>query len=421
MIFIYLYLIFLYIRPQDWVPAFYGFPTAMTVIPMGLLAGFLRKQQNPDLYILPQTTLVPYYLIMILVGTTIAAGFATALSEFIEFLLRGMVFFMVVWNVDTPKRLKSVINFTIGLTLFLAYQGVMQGETGQCWGGMTVFPGYEEIRIRWYGDWDGPNVLGILFVVGIALMLEYAFGPWKQHGLITRLLALAAIGYAGQAMFFTNSRGAILATLVGILFFFRKEFVKPYFLVLGTVVLIGAIAAMPSRMTEVNSEEESAHERIQLWDNGINMLRAHPLTGVGKGQFSKHSKLRLIAHNNYVQNFGESGFPGYYIFMALLWYSIWYNMTMDRPEYNVPDEVCGAGRMMVAAFIGYMASTFFVVMENDLLFYFFGLAAATQVTALNCSKDFPRPQFTAWDRNIIIAIMMSILGVIIVQVYFKPV
>ncbi|MDQ7076128.1 MAG: O-antigen ligase family protein [Gammaproteobacteria bacterium] len=282
MIFIYLYLIFLYIRPQDWVPAFYGFPTAMTVIPMGLLAGFLRKQQNPDLYILPQTTLVPYYLIMILVGTTIAAGFATALGEFIEFLLRGMVFFMIVWNVDTPKRLKSVINFTIGLTLFLAYQGILQGETGQCWGGMTVFPGYEEIRIRWYGDWDGPNVLGILFVVGIALMLEYAFGPWKQHGLITRLVALACIGYAGQAMFFTNSRGAILATLVGILFFFRKEMVKPYFLVLGTVILIGAIAAMPSRMTEVNSEEESAHERIQLWDNGINMLRAHPSDGGGK-------------------------------------------------------------------------------------------------------------------------------------------
>ncbi|MDQ7076129.1 MAG: hypothetical protein Q9O24_13520 [Gammaproteobacteria bacterium] len=49
----------------------------------------------------------------------------------------------------------------------------------------------------------------------------------------------------------------------------------------------------------------------------------------------------------------------------------------------MPDEVAGAGRMMVAAFIGYMASTFFVVMENDLLFYFFGLAAATQMTALN--------------------------------------
>lgn len=77
--------------------------------------------------------------------------------------------------------------------------------------------------------------------------------------------------------------------------------------------------------------------------------------------------------------------------------------------------------MMVAAFIGYMAATFFVVMENDLLFYYFGLAAATQVTALNTSKDFPRPQFTNWDRNIIIAIMMTILGVIIVQVYFKPV
>jgi len=419
MIFIYLYLIFLYIRPQDWVPAFYGFPTAMTVIPMGLLAGFLRKQQNPDLYDIPQAKLVPYYLIMILVGTTIAADFASALSEFIEFLLRGMVFFMILWNVDTPKRLKSVINFTIGLTLFLAYQGILQGETGQCWGGMTVFPGYEEIRIRWYGDWDGPNVLGILFVVGIALLLEYAFGPWKQHGLITRLIAIAMIGYCGQAMFFTNSRGAILASLVGILFFFRKEIIKPHILVMTAVGLVVGLALMPSRMTEVNSEEESAHERIQLWDNGINMLRAHPLTGVGKGQFAKHSKLRLIAHNNYVQNFGESGFPGYYIFMALLWYSIWYCMVLERPEYNVPDEVAGAGRMMVAAFIGYMAATFFVVMENDLLFYFFGLAAATQVTALNCSKDCPRPKFTKWDRNIIIAVMMSILGVIIIQVYGK--
>ena len=172
MIFVYLYIIAMYIRPQDWVPGFIGFPTAFVIIPLGVLFGVYQRMQSPKAYQMPQNYLFAFYLAITFLSTMINVDMSSAIHWTVEFLKRTMLFFMIVLNVNTLQKLRNVLAFVLLVSLFLGYQAYLQAVEGASWGGLTVFPGYDVIRVRWYGDWDGPNVLAILFLISSAISLE---------------------------------------------------------------------------------------------------------------------------------------------------------------------------------------------------------------------------------------------------------
>jgi len=67
---------------------------------------------------------------------------------------------------------------------------------------------------------------------------------------------------------------------------------------------------------EISADEESAEGRLDAWHAGIEMLRSHPLTGVGYGGFAEHHV--RAAHNSYVHCFSELGLLGYFCWIGLL-------------------------------------------------------------------------------------------------------
>ena len=406
---LFLFLITLYVRPQDWMPGVIGFPTAFILLPLGLAVGFVNFMREPEKFRTPQVWLLPVYLVIMYLATFASVGAGLAFEQFDIFTRRMLIFYIVIWTLTTPQRIGATIWMVLLLSGFLAFQAILQALTGECWGGLTPFPGYEEIRVRWYGDWDGPNVFGLLFVIAFGFALEYVFGP---HKLWARLSA-ATLGAAYiVAIYFTNSRGAVLALACMVLFYFKNRF-KSMFAVGITVAVVGAIFALgPSRMSEVSSKESSAHERTWLWEQALVLLRQNPALGVGRGQFSRRVDLGLIAHNNYVQNFTETGLLGFFCFISLVWFSFKGNFTLRNPRYGVSREIASYGRMMTASLVGYSAVTFFVVMELDLLYFIFGLCAAVYLVARRECVDLPRLAFTAKDLTIIIGIMSGIIFMI---------
>ncbi len=406
---IYLYLIALYVRPQDWVPAFLDLPTAYLIIPLGLALGFVAYRREPEKFQLPQNRIILLYLLVIFASTFVNTDFSHAQEQLEMFAKRVAVFFMVIWALTTRERIYGAIWVTLLLSLFLAYQAILQGVTGESWGGLTPYPGYSEIRVRWYGDWDGPNVFGILFVIAYAVSLELVFGA---YGLFTRLFALCLMASYVIAIYFTNSRGAVLAIACATLFYFKDRF-RSIFAVLAALALVGGMFMFgPSRIGEITSGESSAHERTWLWEQGLQMLQDNPILGVGRGQFIKKVDLHLIAHNNYVQNFAETGLTGFFCFIALLWFSFKGNMILSGPKYGVDPEFASLGRMMTATIIGYAAVTFFVVMELDLLYFFFGLSASVYLVAARQHSALPRMEMTKRDAQIIAGGMVLLIGFI---------
>jgi O-antigen ligase len=295
------------------------------------------------------------------------------------------------------------------LTMFLAYQAILQGTTGTSWGGLTPYPGYTEIRVRWFGDWDGPNVFGILFVIAGAIAMEFTIGT---HGLFARLVGFALAASCLVAIYFTNSRGAVLAFACAALFYFRNKFRSVFAIGLAFLLIGGLFMLGPSRVESIHSDEASARERTWLWEQGLHMLRDDPVLGVGRGQYIKHVDLNLIAHNNYVQNFAETGLTGFFCFIALLWFSFKGNMMLSDPKYAVDPRFAALGHMMTAAIVGYSAATFFVVMELDLLYFLLALCSSVYLVAAREHESLPVLQMTRRDVLIITGGMFGLIVMI---------
>jgi len=404
-LFVYLYIIAMYIRPQDWVPGLVGFPTAFVIIPLGFIAGLLQYQKNPQLYKTPHNYLLPVYLLIIFISTLINVDMSVAVYWTIEFLKRILLFFMIVLNVNTTQKIKNVLAFVLLVTVFLGYQAFLQATQGQSWGGLSTFPGYDVIRIRWYGDWDGPNVLAILFLISSAISLEYILG---KHSLITRLINLGLIAVNFMAIYYTNSRGAVLAFVCGLIFFYHKRLMSRYTpIMLGLLGLVFVLA--PSRMTEVSSEEQSAGERTWLWEQGLGMLHENPIFGVGRGMFASNTDLKLIAHNNYVQNFAELGYAGFFVFISLLWFTF-KGTYMVAETLPTSHSLKSYARMCSVILVMYGAATFFVVMELDLFYFVLGLATCVYLIARRESDAIPPFRYTFLDLKFVVA------GMIVIQV-----
>lgn len=407
MIPIYLFMVALYVRPQDWVPGMVGLPTAYLIIPLGLLIGFTIRSKEPEKFKVPQAWVLAAYLVVIFVSTFINTDFSRAYDQFDIFAKRFTVFFMLIWILTSSKRIESTLWTCMLLSGFLAYQAMLQAETGTAWGGQVPEPGYAEIRVRWYGDWDGPNVYALLFVIAFGMGMEYMLG---KHGMFKKLVATCLCVSYIIAIFHTNSRGAVLAVGVMLLYYFRSRF-KSIFSIGAAGLLIAALLAFgPSRMSEVSSKESSAHERTWLWEQGLALLKENPFFGVGRGEFSHRVDLQLIAHNNFVQNFTETGMLGFGCFSLLLWYSFKGNKMVSEPQYHPPPEIAAHARIMTTMLVGYLAVTFFVVMELDLLYFVLGLCAASYLVARRNIPELPQLALTRHD------FMVTSIGMVIVLV-----
>lgn len=409
MIPVFLYLITLYVRPQDWVPGMVGLPTAFIILPLGFAIGLANRLREPEKMQVPQTWLMFGYLVVIFMATLVNIGFSGALTQLDIFGKRVVVFYMIAWLLITPARVETTIWAVMTLSAFLAYQAYLQGTTGESWGGMTPYPGYDVIRVRWYGDWDGPNVYGLLFVIASGFALEYVFGP---HSIGIRMLAAAfGVSYV-VAIFFTNSRGAVLALACMALFYFRSRFRSAFAIALALTVVLALMVLGPSRMSEVSSKESSARERTWLWEQGLTLLKKNPVFGVGRGEFSRNVDLNLIAHNNFVQNFAECGLLGFFFFVSLLWFSFKGAQILSDKRHAASPQLAAHGRMISSVLVGYVATTFFVVMELDLLYFVLGLSAAVYLAARRENPLLPKLEYTKKDLMMVGAGMAGVLVMI---------
>lgn len=406
---VFLYMIALLVRPQDWFGPFIGLPTGFVITLAMFVGGLINYLSDRPRYATPHNRLLPVYIAVIFVATLLNTDFGNATDQAIAFVKRAVLFFSIVWLVNTRERANFVIWSFLGILLFLSFQAVLQAQTGLSWGGQTVMPGYVEIRVRWHGDWDGPNSYALLFVLGVAMTMEFVFGP---YGALTRLWAMGLSAMYFVAIFLTNSRGAVLALLGMTALYFKDRFSKPVAITLAAVAVLGILALGPSRMSEINTKESSAHERSWAWEQGLTMLRQNPVFGVGRGEFHRRVDSGLLAHNNYVQNFAELGLTGFFIFMSLLWFTWRGGYLMSRLPADKDVRLPSLGRMITGAVAGYCLVTFFVVMELDILYFMLGLCTAMYCIARREVPELPVLRMTRWDLSVICGAAFSILAAI---------
>ena len=253
------------------------------------------------------------------------------------------------------------------------------------------------------------NDFATLAVMALPLGVYFMVRP---RPLWRRLASAAAVICLAVTFIWAGSRGGFLALLaMGGFLLLRYRAIHIRWRIL-TAVLIGLVFAGTASDTywekmktivqpkdDYNLTEESG--RIQVWKRGLGYMAAHPLFGVGAGNFpaaegtlspfARASVLRgvkwSVSHNSYIQVGAELGVPGLILFIATLWSAFralqgvqGRPTALGRGERSPPPAQLG--QALTASLIGYLVGGFFLSLAyRDLLFVLVALAAGMRKAA----------------------------------------
>jgi len=373
-----LYLISSLIRPGDWYAPLLGQRLDFFTILFALFTGIFSLDLSPlrSMFKSANGIFMVLYILAIIVSDVLA-GDIEVLSFAVSYYGKlFMLFLVIVMFCNSMEKLKWFNVVIVILVAVTAIQGIQMAITGAGWAMEAQLWAGKYERIRWVGMYDGPNVYCMLLNFGIVPALHFLFRPW---GRFLRMCCAVFIPIIGLAIYYTNSRGGFL-TLVFIVICtiwfkgFRegKKFEMKKILIVSVVMSLLLIVA-PSRLSEINDSEHSAAHRIDSWAEGIDMFKEKPVFGVGVGNWRKHHY--LLAHNSFVQNLGELGFVGLFLWVGVI-YSNAKALIRMLLSSGDPNERSILSILLTGLCGLLVSSVFLTTTEFDLWFILFGMISS---------------------------------------------
>jgi O-antigen ligase len=244
------------------------------------------------------------------------------------------VFFAMCGWLETRRQMLMIVKIllfsTIGVTLFGFYQVLDGSYTGFYF---HLYPTQEESMPPWNGRI--PSFLfhfnGLAGYLNLVLPFAIACTVFaKERGL--RILGFICQVMAGAALYFTGSRGGLIAfggmLLISVWFLTpkRKALAKIF---LSALLAAGLVLSMQergggARLQDV--DDFTQESRLALWGAAAGMFMSHPVLGVGYGNYrSLYNDYMgsdgpdiLDAHNTYLQFLADTGAIGFLVFCILM-------------------------------------------------------------------------------------------------------
>ena len=347
----------LFLRPAELLPAVAGLPIYEVIILSALLSSLPVVQKH-----FRWKALCWQPITMCVVGMMVAVvsshlshlylyGVRTAAVDFIKILI---YFGLLVGVVDTWSRYRCLMKTVaicasimvalcvidyVGMVDLKFVQHVADRDGHSLTGSeLRVF------RMRGTGIFQDPNDLGVLIVITGVLCSYFLF---EKGGGALRWLWLAPIGVLGTGLFYTRSRGALLAAMMAGCTMAVAKFGKKA----GIVAGIGGLAlltAVAGRQGNIDISSGTGRERVLLWLEGLEALKSKDLIfGIGQGFYTDLAG--LVAHNSFVHAYVELGLFGGTLFFGCFFFSLW---TLYRLSRQIPQ----ASQLPTASFLPYIAA-----------------------------------------------------------------
>ena len=245
-------------------------------------------------------------------------------------------------KIETPY---VVSYFLLGLVGLLAFGA---------WWHLDVSNRFYPPGVRWTGLWDNPNIYGMLMGAGLTLAIGLLAEKLKTEklkpeadqkaiaakdlfrdarSLSLRVFLFVAAGMMGVGLVCSYSRGAWVATAVGLAYLawsygkLKWRYVLPGMAVvaLGALCLWGRTPDnAPWYVKRMDFGRPSAQHRVAAWQAAVHIMRDHPL-GVGWNQaVSVYAKnyshpeggAAALTMNSYLMLGTELGLPGLLCFVG---------------------------------------------------------------------------------------------------------
>jgi hypothetical protein len=320
------FLLFYFVRPQDWVPGLIGLSLVKPIIFVwfGVLLSY-RSRVSPLVGLLrtPHDWIILIYWLYVAWNAPDSMG---ALKGFLPFVA---FYALTVQSITSWPRLHSYFKWWTIALVILAVLAVLIPLGIDLTGGkgpMDALKGRLSL-----GTWqhDNPNALGHSVIVLIPVSYFLFFWRGTATGRLVLFPMIAGLSF--WCVYLTESKGAFLVggiMVVSLYVIGRPRFVQFIAIILALTLGVGALSFLPrmSQMGDLGSDP-GVQGRLMAWEIARGVTETQP-TGVGWQEFTaviawKEGKYLLYVpkatHSSYVQVAADLGRYGLFIYLAGLW------------------------------------------------------------------------------------------------------
>jgi O-antigen ligase len=335
----------------------------------------------------------------------------------------------VSWSESSPTAVTSVMRYALdALLLPIAFTAIRNRRdairilaaivvgAGIAAVSAIVAPPPPESAIsgRAAGTVGDPNELAAALLVGLAIATAFLVNrhirsPLRALSGIAAVLCLAGI-------LISLSRGGLIGTACALLIAIvvGGRWRGRVLALCGTLAVLAVgyfalLASLPAKERVLDVSAGGGTGRLDLWTVALRMIAAHPLNGIGSGQFpisSVHYLLRpgliqngafilstpKVAHNTYLNVLAELGVFGGSLFIAMIVFSVGCAVVAIRRLTRAKDESMEIlARGFVVGLGGYLATLLFLSESTEKLFWILiAIGPALLAVAKAVERDAPR-------------------------------
>src|SRR5579875_4151107 len=259
------------------------------------------------------------------------------ISKWLEFLV---VLVIGAQYIRTRRQLWTIIVLICLAALSQAFYGYIQYLYNI---GPEAF--VRDASLRVYGTFDQPNPFAGYINMPLSIVLAVAL---LGRGWLTRVLAGIATILLGIVVYLTQSRGGEMALAAALVFIILAGMPRIRILMrVGILAIFAFVEALLAglvpltifnpilhilglvqiSLTQPTAQDYSTAERLAHWIAGLHMYFAHPILGVGIGNYPDAYPQYFItiftnslghAHNYYINIAAETGSIGLFAFLTFL-------------------------------------------------------------------------------------------------------
>jgi hypothetical protein len=274
-------------------------------------------------------------VLTMLIGLHWAGG---AVHAFLVFIPNAFGYLLVFLHFNSKKKLQVLVLMLLFVCLFVIAHGGIEMLHGlpqsplqtaanangdlslDMWDAQHAYltpmrsdTGTWFYRLRGLGDINDPNDFGQLIVCVIPLMFIFWRAKKMFRNFVFVILPVCALFYG---LFLTHSRGALLALIAMAVVAARRRIGTLRALLVAVVLFVAATALHFTGGRDISAD--SGADRTVLWGEGLQIVKTHPLFGVGLGNMKDYTDEYLTAHNSVIVCAAELGMFGLFFWCLFL-------------------------------------------------------------------------------------------------------
>jgi len=315
-----LYIIATIISPEQFGKAWASYHALMYLAGITVLAS-LPSIASHKFWKSSEQTFLLFGLIVAISVSEVANGWlGGVLESWRIFLPSAAVYFFIVVNVTTIRRLKIATLAAVASCLIVTVEalcGYYAGFQGEMFILKTNISSPQDdvigqlTRIRGAGFLSDPNDLAQILLIALPLV----FIAWRRGRTVTNsLVVLLPAALLLWTTFLTHSRGGLLALGAVALMVARKKIGTTASTALAAIFIFGMLALDFTGGRGISAADGA--DRLEAWANGLEMFKSAPLFGIGFNSFTDFYE--ITAHNSFVLCLAELGLLGSTLWLALL-------------------------------------------------------------------------------------------------------